>query len=148
MGEPLYHKLGPHGTTDFCDKILQGQIKMKDLKDIPLQETKELLLQTISPFNTPNDTHPHNNKISIDIDQDDFLQIFSKWKESTTTSPSGRHLGHYKAILGSPDLIEYHCIMASLPLHFGFTPTRWSKAIQIMLEKKKQGIPSSIDLEE
>ena len=61
--------------------------------------------------------------------------MFSKWKEKTTTSPSGRHLGHYKAILQEPDLIQYHCIMASLPLTYGFTPKRWTKAIQIMLEK-------------
>ena len=24
---------------------------------------------------------------------------FRKWRESTSTSPSGRHLGHYKALL-------------------------------------------------
>ena len=28
-------------------------------------------------------------------------QGFSKWKESTSTSPSYRHLGHYKALLVS-----------------------------------------------
>ena len=65
--------------------------------------------------------------------------MFSKWKEKTTTSPSGRHLGHYKAILQEPDLIQYHCIMASLPLTYGFTPKRWTKAIQIMLEKNPWG---------
>ena len=66
--------------------------------------------------------------------------VFSKWKETTTTSPSGRNLGHYKAILGSPDIIEFHCIKESLPLHFGFAPNRWKKAIQIML-KNKPGNP-------
>ena len=64
--------------------------------------------------------------------------MFSKWKEKTTTSPSWRHLGHYKSILQEPDLMQYHCIMASLPLTYGFTPKRWTKAIQIMLEKKRK----------
>ena len=54
--------------------------------------------------------------------------------------PSGRHLGHYKAIIHKPELIEYHCIMASLPLQYGFAPNRWKKAIQIMIEKKP-GLP-------
>ena len=120
---------------------------MQDLEDIPLQETRELLLQTISPFNDSNPSHPQSNQISIKIDHTNFVQIFSKWKESTTTSPSGRHLGHYKAILESPELIEYHCIMASIPLHFGFAPNRWTKAIQIMLQKKQE-ILYLIDLEE
>ena len=26
---------------------------------------------------------------------------FTKWKERTTTSPSGRHLGHYKVVTES-----------------------------------------------
>ena len=56
-------------------------------------------------------------------------------KKKHTTSPSGRHLGHYKAILQEPELIQHHCIMESLPLTYGFTPKRWTKAIQIMLEK-------------
>ena len=28
IGQPLYHKLGPHGTTDFCDKILHGELTL------------------------------------------------------------------------------------------------------------------------
>ena len=62
--------------------------------------------------------------------------MFSKWKEKTTTSPSGRHLGHYKAILQEPDLIQHNCIMVSPPLMYGFTPKRLTKDIQIMVEKK------------
>ena len=109
---------------------------MKDLEDIPLIETRELLLATMSPLAHPTPTHPKEHLINIDITKKDFHQMFCKWKESTTTSPSGRHLGHYKAILETPELIEFHCIMASLPIKFGFAPDRWKKAIQIMLEKK------------
>ena len=111
---------------------------MKDLEDIPLIETRELLLATMSPLAPPTPTHPKESLINIDITKKDFHQIFSKWKESTTTSPSGRHLGHYKAILETPELIEFHCIMASLPIKFGFAPDRWKKAIQIMLKKKQE----------
>ena len=32
-----------------------------------------------------------------------FRLSFSKWKESTTTSPSGRHLGHMKSLLHTID---------------------------------------------
>jgi hypothetical protein len=30
---------------------------------------------------------------------DDFKDAMRRWKESTSTSPSGRHLGHYISLL-------------------------------------------------
>lgn len=32
-----------------------------------------------------------------------FDNQMKKWKEITSTSPSERHLGHYKALLSAPD---------------------------------------------
>ena len=99
------------------------------------QATLELLQATMYPRHL-SPSSPNNTPLSIDLTVEDYIQIFSKWAEKNTTSPSGRHLGHYKAILQTPELITYHCIMSSLPLHYGFAPERWTKAIQIMLEKK------------
>ena len=96
-----------------------------------MPETLELLQSTISPFSQLD-----QEKINIHLDPSDYIKIFSKWNEKTSTSPSGRHLGHYKAILQQPTLIDYHCIMATLPLVYGFAPSRWTKAVQIMLGKK------------
>ena len=135
IGTPLYKKIGPHGTSPFCDRVLQGQLNFQDMQDIPMQETLELLQATLYPPST-SPSSSSGTTISIDLNHDDYTKIFSKWAEKTTTSPSGRHLGHYKAILQSPELIQYHCIMSSLPLQFGFAPERWTKAFQIMLEKK------------
>ena len=45
-------------------------------------------------------THQHNE--TPIFTQDKIIQAFKKWKESTTTSPSGLHLGHYKALI-EPD---------------------------------------------
>jgi hypothetical protein len=33
-------------------------------------------------------------KIDCEITEEDFISGFKAWKESTSTSPSGRHLGH------------------------------------------------------
>ena len=67
----------------------------------------------------------------------DFRRLFTKWKESTSSSPSGRHIGHYKAILGNDDLVDFHCGMLELPLQFGFSPKRWEKTCTLMIEKNK-----------
>ena len=56
IGTSLGRKIGEHGTSSFRDKVLKGQLTMKDLEDIPPQETKELLFSIITP------TLPHYNK--------------------------------------------------------------------------------------
>ena len=38
--------------------------------------------------------------ISLEISSEDYEEGFRKWSEMTATSPSGRHLGLYKALIG------------------------------------------------
>jgi hypothetical protein len=56
-------------------------------------------------------------------------------KESTSSSPSGRHIGHYKASLADPTLVSLHTTMISLPFQVGLIPNHWKCIIDIMLEK-------------
>eukprot|EP00957_Ditylum_brightwellii_P054485 4128620-Ditylum_brightwellii.AAC.1 len=55
--------------------------------------------------------------------------------ETTSSSPSERHYRHYKAILDHDDLCLVHAQMMSIPWLAGFTPSRWERAIDCMLEK-------------
>eukprot|EP00957_Ditylum_brightwellii_P207269 15352221-Ditylum_brightwellii.AAC.1 len=55
--------------------------------------------------------------------------------ETTSLSPSSRHYGHYKAILGYDNLCLVYARMMSIPWIVGLTPTRWERAIDCMLEK-------------
>ena len=43
--------------------------------------------------------------ISIDISTSDVKKGFKSWSEGTSTSPSGRHLGHYKALIQDTELL-------------------------------------------
>ena len=76
-------------------------------------------------------------EISLKISREEIRQVFKLWKESTPTSPSGRHLGHYKSLVGDDDFADYLIAQLELPVHFGFAPTRWAKALQTMLPKDK-----------
>ena len=65
----------------------------------------------------------------------EFERIIIDTPERTSSSPSRRHLGHYKAALQSSNLLYLLCQHTYLPFQFGFTPTRWTTSIDTMLEK-------------
>jgi hypothetical protein len=76
---------------------------------------------------------------------DKVSQGFRKWKESTSTSPSGCHLGlrripsiptddkETEKIRSQIKTVQAHVI--NIPTMFGFSPTRWQTVINAMLEK-------------
>jgi hypothetical protein len=57
-------------------------------------------------------------------------------KEKTSAGPSGLTIPHMKAHGTSDYLTEIDCIMANLPYRYGFSPVRWRKALDMMLEKE------------
>ena len=73
-----------------------------------------------------------------------------KWKESTSASPSNRHVGHYKSLLSSNGTEQHSStntfsdtmwyIFSSLTkfaIHITQPLERWKTTITIMLEKDK-----------
>ena len=65
------------------------------------------------------------NKVSQPITTFEFINYFKKKTEKTESSPSGRHIGHYKSILINEDLVNLHVIMLNIPLKCGFACQRW-----------------------
>jgi hypothetical protein len=78
--------LGVLGITDFCNQVLAG---IADLSNLPI--TLQAIFQQVH--------QPHSVDKSTVIEFDDFKDALHRWKESTSTSPSGRHLGHYSSLL-------------------------------------------------
>ena len=60
---------------------------------------------------------------------------FGRWREATSTSPSGRHLGHYKAIVQDDTLLLCLTKFIDLVVKRGIALSRWKNAINVMLEK-------------
>ena len=58
-----------------------------------------------------------------------------EWKETTSTSPSGRHLGHYKTALLDNRVTVLHVAMLNLPIMYGFVPEHWTHSITPLIEK-------------
>jgi hypothetical protein len=64
-----------------------------------------------------------------------FISAYKVTPENKSTSPSGRHVGHYKAILKIPHLVFLHTTMMSIPFRTGMINPRLSRVMDIMLPK-------------
>lgn len=81
---------------------------------------------------------------------DNIRNKLCRWKESTTKSPSGLHLGHYHAAWRDPQvpcdeaeivrsnqeqLLRATTSLLNYAIKFGHTYHRWTKVVNIMLQK-------------
>jgi hypothetical protein len=95
--------------------------------------------------------------IPTEITLADLKAKYTSWNESISTSPSGRHLGHFKALLSrnphpaeldgqpNPDhdtflakrgrTCEVHHKMLNYALLHGFSYTRWQTVVSCLIEK-------------
>ena len=76
-----------------------------------------------------------NPAIPCEITQDDVLRGFQSWKESTSTSPSGRHLGLYKAEIQHPVLLSCFVKFLNIAISSGISIPCWRNAVNILIEK-------------
>jgi hypothetical protein len=90
------------------------------------------------------------SNISSRISLQDFVSAITVWKEQTSTSPSGRHLGHYKLLVrtyenknalpeiraAAGDILNLMVGMLDLASDKGFILERWTKVINVMIYKQ------------
>jgi hypothetical protein len=88
---PLSNWVGWHGTSDSAAAILQG-----DLPPHVLAQSTEAARDILKSFQ--HEIAPPDS-IDIRISPEDIRSALKSWKEKTSTSPSGQHLGYYHSIL-------------------------------------------------
>jgi hypothetical protein len=93
----LQEVYGYKGTNDNAEKLIKEKILPQRLNEETIYTTK--LLEQLADGNKLEDL-PH------DITFEEFCLAMQRWNERTTTSPSGRHLGHYKILLRLPVYTE------------------------------------------
>ena len=119
-------------TSPHYDHVLQGQTSQYTSK---VSSLLQLLHRKVPPTRATLTTA-------------ELISRFRKWKETTTTSPSRRHLGHYKSLLPPTkyDLDEYlttkegqilevHRSLLNFCATTGHTLPRWSHIITTMIPK-------------
>ena len=93
-----------------------------------------LLGEFLASFQIP-DSVQSMEPISTELSDDDIAKGFKSWRESTSTSPSGRHLGHYKSLIQDPVLLDCFKKFMNIAISRGISVKRWSNAVNVMIEK-------------
>ena len=92
-GTPFAHPtlrdlFGRFGTNANSQKLLAGSL---DIADLEVTDATKAILQRLRRAAPPN-------SIQATLTADDLRAGYKVWRESTATSPSGRHLGHDKVL--------------------------------------------------
>jgi hypothetical protein len=131
----LQQAIDPHHANNSITDLLQGNFLPSRVSDYQLNDSEKGFLESLKTMATSD--------VQLHLLLEDFHQYFKSKQEGTASSPSGRHMGHYRAMLEC-----LHCnntILPSIILNIAMislqmaTPlTRWQQASQIMLEKGKE----------
>ena len=81
-------------------------------------------------------------KLAVEVEQigkgisvEEFQRFYKTKRESTESSPSGRHVGHYKVAAMVDDLSWLHTVMINVSLTCGVSLDQWKQSVNIMIEK-------------
>ena len=124
---PLFDLLGYTADTDAAVEILQGTFKPPE----GTSEGTKIILREIARIWQLLEA----KEIDIRITQEDFRYYWSRAKERTSSSRSGRHFGHYCAAAFSSKLSKLHALHLSIITRTGCAPDRWAQGLSVMLEK-------------
>jgi hypothetical protein len=144
---PLAELLSWEGDTEAADLILRGEYTNAELDDIT-----QLLLKHCQSVSDPDVIKP-------ELTLEEFTGKLRIWRESTSTSPSGRHLGHYKAVCrpiayacepheradledSRLALLQAHLAIINYCLHHGYSLLRWQDVVNVMILKESNNLGS------
>ena len=149
---PLSTQLGFNGNSTYGAQILDGTYDSRDL-----DSNVKLLIQYMQRV---ANIDVHSSRPTIDAEE--FRGKLRVWSESTTTSPSGLHLGHYKTLIArhsfssllpdddltpefviqrnelnskQQDLFDIHLHMLNYALKRGYAYDRWKTIANTILFK-------------
>jgi hypothetical protein len=140
----VIRKIGFGADTDRAEKMLEGTDDPTDITD---DEWSRYLLTSMKR---------HSKELKITITAEKMMDKYKRWKERTSTSPSGRHLGHFHALFRPmkakddedrdrlegirSEIIEMHATMLQTAYDNEHVYKRWEYILTCMLGKDS-GIP-------
>jgi hypothetical protein len=130
----LAEAINPSNPNHKIDDLLNGTFIDSLAPEISLSPTERQWIQHLQRrINTEIDSH---------ITTQEFINFFNHRKEKTSSSPSGRHYGHYKIIAqlaeeGNTEIVETLLFIINISVATSSPLERWKQSSQIMIEKGK-----------
>ena len=128
--------MGTLGDTDAATRLLDGDYEFPP----GCEDATISLLREAARLRLEFDQLP---RVTTDLTLDECLAFWSTAKEATSSSKSGRHFGHYKAICSDLNLVQLHVKSINLAVRRGDPLVRWREGVTVLLEKEAGNI--SID---
>ena len=125
--KPWSTQLKWDGTGDLGKDILSGDI----LNQKKFSSTVQLYFESLKT----NRITAKLKMIKASLSLAEYRTFWGKKREETVTSPFVLHVGHFKAAVQRPDILNVHRIMLLIPFQTALVPYRWRKTVQTMLEK-------------
>ena len=128
LGE-LYDLVDPNNPNNQVEALLAGTAVLPDsyTNNVEVQQwVKNLQRKEIA-------------ELDLTVSSSDFVQYFSRRKEGTASSPSGRHYGHLKTFAKMEDATVRNTIIqiAATAVAMQQPLDRWLRCTQVMLDKGK-----------
>lgn len=114
----LANLLGTAGLTEAGKQIIDGTL-FNCLDESNFPELSTFLAQLAMPEDIKS-----MDPIPTEITVDEYHKGFRSWRETTSTSPSGRHLGIYKALLALDHITSDMCMTLNVVIRLGLVPSR------------------------
>jgi hypothetical protein len=112
----LHNLLNGSGLTSAGQQILKGSWNEQNI-DSSSKVLQAFITQLVIPEQL-RDAQP----ICLEITMAEYGEAIKKWDKRTSTSPSGRHLGFYKAILPLDAIKQDMCTMLNVVVRAGLVP--------------------------
>ena len=137
---PLSVDLDYKAAQASAELMLEGDYNHDELDDLTKKFVKHMQRVTLL------------DSVKKLVTTEEFIDKVKTWKESTSTSPSGLHLGHYHAMVQRHDLqedhpqylelerkrmllIRAHVALINYAVRFGYSYKRWKKIVNVMILK-------------
>ena len=125
---PIADRFGPFADNHYCEAILQGTF---DMTDISAETEVHDIIQGMRYPDPSSPTLPSDTTIT----GEQFSQAVAHTRERTSSSPSGRHYGHYCTLLRDESLIGDIAAVANFCFTWGKTLARWETVTQPLIPK-------------
>jgi hypothetical protein len=123
-----YNKLfGYKGLTPSAQKVLDGTFIPPDDASCHIKDFLNQLLMPECIKSNPN---------TMELTLSSFINFWRKAKENTSAYPSEFSFATTKASTYDIMLAIMDCTMTKIPLLTGYSPTRWQRCGDVMIQKK------------